>query len=86
MKFFPDGTDTTFPRLFFLQSLLEESLKQIKFLPTGFIGTDIKSEELAFVLKDIGLEHLIEKIGVFGIEICCSDGVEYGLTLVKLVV
>ncbi len=86
MEFLSDGTDASFPGLFFLQPLLEEIFQEIKLLPAGLIGTDIEPEELALMLENVGLEHLVEEIGVFGVNIRSSYRIENGLALIELVV
>jgi hypothetical protein len=65
---------------------LKKIFQNIKFLPAGLIGTDVESVELALMLKDVWLEHLVEKVRVFGVNICSSYGVEYGFALVESIV
>ncbi len=86
MQFLSDGTDAAFTGLFFLQPFLKKIFQNIKFLPAGLIGTNVESVELALMLKDVWLEHLVEKVGVFWVNICCSYGIEYGFALVESIV
>jgi hypothetical protein len=60
VQLLPDRTDATFPRLFFLQSLLEKIFQQIQFFSAGLIGTNIEPKELALMLKNIRLKYLIQ--------------------------
>lgn len=86
MQFLSNGTDASLPGLFFLKPLLEKILKQIEFLSTGLIWTDAESEELALMLENVRLEHFVEQIRVFGVEICCSYRIKNGFAFVKLII
>ena len=86
MQFLSNGTDTSLPGLFLLESLLENIFQEVELFTAGFIRTDIKSEELALVLENIGLEHFIQQVWVFGVQIGGSDRIENGFAFVELVV
>ena len=86
VEFFPNGADAAFTGLLLLQSFLKEIFQEIEFLPAGLIGTDVESEELAFMFKDVGFEHLVEEVGIFGVDVCCSYRVEYRFALVESIV
>ena len=86
MQFLSNGADSSFTGLFFLKSLLEKILKQIELLSTGLIWTDAESEELPLMLENVRLEHFVEQIRVFGVEICCSYRIKNGFAFVKLII
>ena len=84
MNFLSDGADPTFPGLLFDQFRFKGAFEFLQFLPTGFPLADIESVVSAISFEDVGLEHFIEDVGVFGIEIGGLDGVEDGGLLVDL--
>ena len=84
MNFLSDGADSTFSGLLFNQFRFKSAFKFLQLLPAGFPLADVESVVFAISFEDVGLEHFIEDIGVFGIEIGGLDGVEDGGLLVNL--
>ena len=84
MDFLSDRADATFPGLFFIQFGLESCFELFELISAGLSPADIEPKEPSISLKDIGLEHLVEEIGVFGIKVCSFDGVEDGGLFIDL--
>ena len=84
MNFLSDGTYPTFSGLLFHQFRFKSAFKFLQFLSAGFPLADVEPVVSAISFEDIGLEHFIEDIGIFGVEIGGFDGIEDGGLLVNL--
>jgi hypothetical protein len=81
-----DGTNATFPGLLLYQLGLEGLFELFQFGPACLPPADVEPEEPAVGFEDVGLEHFIEKVSVFRVEVGCLDGVEDRRFLVDFLV